>query len=361
MTKYTLGEAVQTNIDGEPITVYRIEYTDGTRGGYIQSEANLSQEGSCRIEGAARVVGTSSVEDDAIVAGTAVVIDSSIKGKSKVRGETVVRECTLTDGALISMHAVVINTNLTDYATVSGKAYVVDSMLRGFCEVYNKAHVEKSTLMDSASACENAVLKNVVASGNAKFNGKVEVEGKVVGNNYVSSKPEPKKDLPFVANFQKKIVSNEPAHDSVYSSKSVIISMTITDVQVPVIIPGDVHKHSNELEVILPRGVTLKINSETGHTIGASNNTHGVHWNTTVVNPTEIAVNEVYDGDLFVKTGEMKLMEFKSFQTKKEEVKTNYGTEIFLKAVAYLQETDKSLEKDEIKTRTQDKFLDNVG
>lgn len=359
--KYNLGEEIQTIIDGENITLYRVEYVDGTLGGFVQSESNLSQQGNCRINDMAKVIGTSTVEDDAIIAGNATVIDSEIKDKSKVRGDAVLRGTTMRDGSLVSMKAVVINTQMSDYSAVSGGAYVVDSILKGFSEVYNKANVEKSTLMDSASAYDNVKLNMVVASGNANLNGSETISNKVVGNGYVSNKPTPVKTLPHVDGFQKKIMSVEPMTDDKYTGIAIVVSMTITDVQVPVIVPGDNHKHSNELEVILPRGVTLKINNETYHKFGSSNQNSGIHWNTTVLNPSEIAVNEVYDGDLFVKTGEMKLMEFKSFQSKKEKVKSNYGTEIFLKSVAFLQESNKGLHKEEIKSVIQDKFLNNVG
>lgn len=75
------------------IPATRMPITPGTLGGYVQSEANLSQEGECWIaEGAkaygkARVTGNAFVQDSAEVCQRAQVgQDSTIMGQAKVNG-----------------------------------------------------------------------------------------------------------------------------------------------------------------------------------------------------------------------------------------------------------------------------------
>ena len=84
-------------------------------------------------------------------------------------------------------------------------------------------------------------------------------------------------------------------------------TMTIRDVyKIPVVVPGKfATKFPNECEIILPRGTTVRINR-----LAATPNKDGiiknVHFDTSVVPASEIAVNEaVYDGDEFAATGKL--------------------------------------------------------
>lgn len=85
-------------------------------------------------------------------------------------------------------------------------------------------------------------------------------------------------------------------------------TMTIRDVyKIPVVVPGKfAAKYPKECEIILPRGTTVRINrlaASPDHNRIIKN----VHFDTSVVPASEIAVNEaVYDGDAFVATGKLK-------------------------------------------------------
>ncbi|QIW87069.1 hypothetical protein AHP1_2381 [Aeromonas phage Ahp1_CNU-2021] len=85
-------------------------------------------------------------------------------------------------------------------------------------------------------------------------------------------------------------------------------TMTIRDAyKIPVVVPGKfAAQFPQECEVIMPRGTTVRINR-----LAASPNRKGiiqnVHFDTSVVPSSEIAVNEtVYDGDAFISTGKLK-------------------------------------------------------
>lgn len=109
MKKYTLltDDSVQLN----NVTLYRIQalttFTNGAtgeiihkgyKGGYVQYEANLSQEGSswvhanarvfgkARVLGDAMVMGNAQVHGRAFVSGTAVVEGAEVRGSARITG-----------------------------------------------------------------------------------------------------------------------------------------------------------------------------------------------------------------------------------------------------------------------------------
>ena len=96
--KYRLLEDETITIDGR--TLYRIEalrdFADvkkGDKGGYIESEINLSHEGNCWVSGNAWVYGDALVCDNAWVFGNARVYDNArvfgnawVYGDAKVSG-----------------------------------------------------------------------------------------------------------------------------------------------------------------------------------------------------------------------------------------------------------------------------------
>jgi len=70
--QYTLDQS-DTVTTPSGATLYRIRYVDGTRGGYLQSTANLDPGSNARVYGDARVYGNAWVYGDARVYGNAQV------------------------------------------------------------------------------------------------------------------------------------------------------------------------------------------------------------------------------------------------------------------------------------------------
>lgn len=95
----------------------------GDPGGLVESEANLSQEGSCWITLDAAVCGEAFVCGDALVSDAARVADGSVvKDKAVVKGYSIVR-----NQAIIEDHAVVRgHTKVTGNTRVSGREVVDD-------------------------------------------------------------------------------------------------------------------------------------------------------------------------------------------------------------------------------------------
>jgi hypothetical protein len=52
-------------------TLYRVQYADGSKGGWVESEHNLSQDGDCMVMDEACVFGKARVCGDALVSGNA--------------------------------------------------------------------------------------------------------------------------------------------------------------------------------------------------------------------------------------------------------------------------------------------------
>lgn len=128
----------------------------GDLGGFVESEANLSQEGECWIAADAAVVSQAKVLDNALVTGEAYVCSSAVvEGNAIVAGR-----------ACIAHHAVV-----TDRALVQDSAMVlVFSRIEGDAKVEGNALVEgRVTLTDTA-----------IARGSVNVRGKDIIGGSVV-------------------------------------------------------------------------------------------------------------------------------------------------------------------------------------
>lgn len=138
---------------------------EGDLGGWIESEANLSQEGECWIAdeacvfGNARVLDNGMVSGNALVAGNALVYDKAIvTGNAKVYGD-----------AQIYGEACIF-----DDAQVHGKAFVAgEAQIFGYARIYGRAFVNH----------------DAVIYGNARVYGRVTVDGwaRVGGNACISS------------------------------------------------------------------------------------------------------------------------------------------------------------------------------
>ena len=117
--KYKLTEET-INVNGK--TLYRIEalkdfgnVKKGDKGGYVEKEENLSQNGDCWVYDNAVVYGNAEVYDDA-----KVFEDARIYGNAKVFGNTEVF-----DNAKVCGNAEVYgNANISYYAKVYGNAVI---------------------------------------------------------------------------------------------------------------------------------------------------------------------------------------------------------------------------------------------
>ena len=140
-------------------TLYRIEalkdfgnVKKGDKGGYVEKEDNLSQEGNCWISDNAKVFDSALVSGDAEVFGYAIVY-----GNAKVYDNTLVYG----------------NAKVFDNAYVYGDAYVYgNALVFGDAKVYDYAKVS-----DNAQVYGNAfVYDYAIVCGNAEVSGNAEIK-----------------------------------------------------------------------------------------------------------------------------------------------------------------------------------------
>ena len=129
-------------------TLYRIhairtfgDIQEGTLGGYIENENNLSHDGNCWVYDNAKVYGMSMVLDNAIV-----MNDTIIEGNSFV-----------SDNAKVCGHAKISDASVGDYARVGGRASVLhNSMVYGYARMQDGI-ITNTTLINDAYIFNNDV------------------------------------------------------------------------------------------------------------------------------------------------------------------------------------------------------------
>jgi len=148
-------------------TLHRIEalkdfgnVNEGDFGGWVEKEANLSQEGDCWISGGAKVYDNAQVRDDAQVYG-----DAQVCGDAQVRDDAQV----YSDAQVCGDARVFGNALVYDYARVYGNAWVCDdaqvygsALVCGDTNVYGNVRVCGTAVVESKSEiCGDAVVEKM--------------------------------------------------------------------------------------------------------------------------------------------------------------------------------------------------------
>lgn len=174
--KYHLNKNEPKEING--VKVYRI-YADecfktidgekiktGTRGGWLESEDNLSQDSNCWVA------------DDAVVCGKARIHNSAVvRGKARIQDAACIQGCALISGeAIVSDEANVFGHDIGNHYTVHvyGSAHISD-----YAEVYGESRVyENAHICDEATICGKSIIR-----GNAMVEGKGRVRDSIIKGN----------------------------------------------------------------------------------------------------------------------------------------------------------------------------------
>jgi hypothetical protein len=110
------------------------------------------------------------------------------------------------------------------------------------------------------------------------------------------------------------------------------ISFVIKGVEkIKVVVPGSLSEYAEEAEVILPRGTTLRVNKTTTASLSKSYNRFLLECDVMDFDRVVAESEVVYDGDLFLETGEVKPVKgskFAEFLTEAEETSSNEVDEI---------------------------------
>lgn len=135
----------------------------GDRGGYIESEDNLSHEGECWVADEAKVYGNARVYEDAKVKDKAEVFDNAdISGKARVAGNAkVYGKAQLSYGVVFDNAEVYGNAKISGSISIHGKAKVYKDTeittgghIMGNVKVTHKIHTQYGVNIDKQKDLE---------------------------------------------------------------------------------------------------------------------------------------------------------------------------------------------------------------
>lgn len=186
--KYELTDDAKQEVggDGFPDFLYRIkalrdfecngaQIHTGDPGGYVESEDNLSHEGSCwvfddaKVYDSAKVYGDACVSNSAEVSAYAEVYDQAIVGDyACVSGFAKVYGC----AKVFDMGYVIGHSDVSGDARVSGTSTVIDSIASDSAYITGDSCISKGAIVKG-----NPIVKgNAIVSGNARICGDAVVE-----------------------------------------------------------------------------------------------------------------------------------------------------------------------------------------
>ncbi len=127
----------------------------GVLGGWIESEANLSQDGDCWV------YATAMVYDDARVCDNASIKDNSrICGQAVVKDNArIVRKCMITDQAIVEDDTKVCDSHVHGHAKICGNAYLSRTQIDNYCEIGGHSVCCDCSIFDYAKVYDNAYIK----------------------------------------------------------------------------------------------------------------------------------------------------------------------------------------------------------
>lgn len=155
-------------------TLYRIEalkdfgnIKKGDKGGYIENEANLSQEGNCWIYDNAQVFDDAMVYENAKVCCKARVYDEAqVYDNALVGGNALISDnAEICDNAYIDDNAVVCgNAKVCSNAKILGNSEIFDNaLIFGNAKIYGNAQIRSSAKVENIT--DYIVFKNWWSSG----------------------------------------------------------------------------------------------------------------------------------------------------------------------------------------------------
>ena len=163
--KYILKDTINITVNNVPKKLYEIcankpfvaYKNDGTRsiihkgqsGGYIESEQNLSQEGSCWIGFGNNVC------DNALITGNAYVGG----GSSKIRGNVIIKD-----------NAICHNSFIQDNVIIANNSVIKTSCIKDNVEIFGNSIVKDSDIFGNVWI-ENALIENKQLKDNEKIKG----------------------------------------------------------------------------------------------------------------------------------------------------------------------------------------------
>lgn len=172
----------------------------GDFGGFVSSEENLSQEGTCWIGkdsvvlSNARVSGDALVKNTSIVSGSAVIADKAIVSRSVIKENAKILDiATVSGGSTVRDNAIVQDYAFVDAAIVSGSAKILghaevegdsrisdNAIIRNFATVFHSsvsgnAIIERDAGVDSCTIGEDMLISGACQISSSLLRGKYEI------------------------------------------------------------------------------------------------------------------------------------------------------------------------------------------
>lgn len=144
----------------------------GIKGGWVESETNLSHNGTCWVDGEAMVYNNARVCDDAYVRENAVV-----KDYAKVCENAVVGGCaSISNDSVISGKALVKDSAVIKHSAIVSK----DAVVKNYATIKNRGVVYGRVTGNAVISDRASVLEESLISDNAFLGGRVRVKESVV-------------------------------------------------------------------------------------------------------------------------------------------------------------------------------------
>jgi carbonic anhydrase/acetyltransferase-like protein (isoleucine patch superfamily) len=182
--KYTIGTETK---EYEGVTLYRITGQDGVKGGWIQKESNLSQDGSCFVDGEAivmenaKISGSANVCNNAVVRSNAFLFENAdvrdnarvngnaiLKGNCYVGGDSAVSGNSTMDGdSSIIENAAIIDSHISEDASMTGNASALSSKIQGAAKINGNAIISSSTIRGNAIISQDSTITSSTVGNRA--------------------------------------------------------------------------------------------------------------------------------------------------------------------------------------------------
>lgn len=155
----------------------------GETGGFVQSEANLSQTDSTWIAQTAKVFDNvcpvdSYITNDARIFDSPTIENSIISGKARVFGECIVKGSLITDNGDVLDKAKVSDSKVKNASVVCGNGVSINSELNHGSRISGNAKVIDSKMFDASEAKSQAIVENCHLGGRAVVSGTLKNESR---------------------------------------------------------------------------------------------------------------------------------------------------------------------------------------
>lgn len=144
----------------------------GDLGGFVQSETNLSQDGTCWIDDTSIVRGTAKVGEGALILNSSLIKDNAV-----ILGNVTVKNSTISDEAMILDGCQISNSHIYDSPNITGRVQIANSTIYGEAKISGEVRIGDSKISDEAIIKDKAIIENhCIIGGDCLINGNAHIK-----------------------------------------------------------------------------------------------------------------------------------------------------------------------------------------